>query len=93
MSKLKYDEQIEIELAGGALLEGYFRSYDDSFDHEFGTESDKGLELIAWCLRVIIDDIEYEVSRGLSEREQQYFIEKLINEAQDRFSCVVKDGL
>lgn len=59
--------EIVEELSDGTVITGYFEPYDNSFDHEFGTERRVGYALDYLTIYVSISGEMYEISDALDE--------------------------
>lgn len=70
--------EIEKWIAGNVLLVGWPRETDESFDHAFGTEKRRVVEIEDLHVILYVDGIDHDVTSSFSEQQLFSFSEQLL---------------
>ena len=71
------------------LLIGEFENVDNSFDHGFGCHQQNDIELKEFNVIVYINNMDYDITKALSEKELNYFKDRFTEHAVCQFQNVV----
>lgn len=85
-------KEIEFVIEPNCHVTGFFDEYDDSFDHEFGTQVDKGWELTEAVVLVYIDDSEYDITESIKGKRREAFAERIIAEAEKQIEGPIRNS-
>jgi len=68
-------KELELQYDDHTVLIVTVAENDASFDHEFGTERASAMEVESVSIVTYIGDMDYDVTKSMSEKEIEYFRE------------------
>jgi len=74
---------MHIELDEHAFITAEVEETDESFSHEHGIEKRTDYEIKSWSLMVYIDSMDYDLTKGLNDKERDYFEQKIYAKAME----------